>query len=175
MEIWKSIKGYEGIYEVSNLGRVKVLERTAKGKLDNIQVFKERILKPINQTNGYLKVNLIKNGTQKTVLIHRIVAIVFIEGDNSLTVNHKNGIKTDNKVENLEWATLSENHKHAFKLGLKCLKGEKCTTNKLFEYQVIEIKKMLEQGLTHQKIADLYSVRRQTITDINLKRRWSHI
>jgi hypothetical protein len=175
MEIWKSIKGYEGIYEVSNLGRVKVLERAAKGRFNNIHVFKEKILKPINQTNGYLKVNLIKNATQKTVLIHRIVAIAFIQGDNSLTVNHINGIKTDNRVQNLEWVTLSENHKHAFRLGLKCLKGEKCTTNKLFEHQVIEIKKMLDQGITHQKIADLYKVKRQTITDINLKRRWSHI
>jgi hypothetical protein len=175
MEIWKSIKGFEGLYEVSNQGRVKVLQRTARGRLNNIQTFKERILSPINQSNGYLKVNLVKDGIQKTCLIHRIVASAFIEGDNSLTVNHINGIKTDNRVENLEWLSLSENHKHAFRIGLKCMKGEKSNGNKLLEHQVIEIKKLLNQGITHQKIADLYNVRRQTVTDINLKRRWSHI
>ena len=175
MEIWKEIKGYKGLYEASSLGRVKVLARTSRQKQGRTQTFKERILKPINQSNGYLKVNLVKDGVQKTCLIHRVVASTFIEGDNSLTVNHKNGIKTDNRFENLEWVSLSENHKHAFRTGLKSLRGEKSNSNKLTEKQVYEIRDLILSGITHQRISEMYGVKRQTITDINLKRRWNHI
>lgn len=107
-EIWKDIEGHEGSYQVSNLGQVK-----------SLKYGKERILTPfIDQ--GYNKVTL-SNGKEKSVRCHRLEAIAFIPNpENKRTINHKNGIKNDNRLENLEWATDSENHRHAFReLGRK--------------------------------------------------------
>lgn len=110
-EVWKDIKGYEGKYQVSNLGRIK--------SFDFDKFHKGRILKPSYCTSGYLKVHLRKNKKSKQFMIHRIVASEFIDNaENKKTVNHINGIKTDNRVENLEWCSYSENLKHAYKLGL---------------------------------------------------------
>jgi hypothetical protein len=105
-EIWKDIQGYEGLYQVSNLGRVK----RVSGK----------ILKPENlNKKSYLRVRLYKNKIGKHHLIHRIVAEAFVPNlRNAEEVNHKNGDKQDNKVTNLEWITHKENMQHAFKNGL---------------------------------------------------------
>lgn len=116
MEIWKEVVGYEGIYEVSNMGRVKVLEKNIVSNLKhNTGYYKkyEKILKQRKDINGYNKVGLTKDMKQKGMLIHRIVSIAFLSNPlNKRTVNHKNGIKTDNRVENLEWATYKENIQH---------------------------------------------------------------
>lgn len=123
-EIWKDIKGYEGIYQISSKGRVKALKKRVckiiKGK-ECYSLYKEKILKISNHNkNGYLKINLSNNNIQKTYQIHRLVAKEFIPNPkNEKQVNHKNGVKTDNRVENLEWVTVSRNHKHAYEIGLK--------------------------------------------------------
>lgn len=97
MEIWKDITGYENLYQISSLGNVKSL---GNGNSNNS---KERILKPNKLKNGYLQVALYKNN-QKWYKIHRLVASEFIENPNNYPIiNHKNEIKTDNRVENLEW------------------------------------------------------------------------
>lgn len=118
MEIWKPVPGYEGSYEVSNLGRVRSVSRytpTWSGK-----VFKKGTIKKQKEDkDGYFKVWLSKNSKKKPFFVHRLVATAFLDNpDNLPVVNHKDGNKKNNTVENLEWCTLSENTKHAFKIGL---------------------------------------------------------
>lgn len=123
-EIWKDIKGYEGLYQVSNLGEIRSLDHTTIIRDDKKnRVYerrkKGRILKPFSSKRGYLKVTLTKNKKTKDVKIHRIVATTFLDNPlNKRDINHKNGIKTDNRIVNLEWATHQENMQHAFKTGL---------------------------------------------------------
>ncbi len=116
IEKWKDIQGYEGMYQVSNMGRVKSLERITKFKnRDYTRIEQEKILTPAKHHKGYLKAQLRKNGKNKAFFIHRLVAQSFIPNpENKSTVNHKNGIKTDNRVENLEWMSNQENMKHAY-------------------------------------------------------------
>lgn len=110
--VWLDIAEYEGLYQVSNCGRVKSLPR-------NGTIKEERMLKPRVSKNGYLYVHLRNGNISKYVKIHRLVAEAFIPNpDNKPQVNHINGNKLDNTVDNLEWVTASENTMHAFKLGL---------------------------------------------------------
>ncbi len=107
-EIWKPVPEYEGIYEVSNLGRIKSLSRGKR---------KEKILNP--NSGRYKNVFLSKNGDYCKMLLHRIVAIVFIPNpENKPQVNHKDGNKFNNEVSNLEWCTHQENMNHAYVTGL---------------------------------------------------------
>jgi hypothetical protein len=110
-EIWKDIEGYEGVYQVSNLGRVKSLKYGIKSRI--------KILSGAISSNGYFYVALYKNKKIVKISIHRLVAITFINNpEQKEQVNHIDGNKTNNFYNNLEWATRSENMKHAFKTGL---------------------------------------------------------
>ena len=119
-EIFKPVKDYDGLYEVSNLGRVKSLKRSVfNGK--GFYINPEIILKShINKTTGYESVILTKNSEQILYLVHRLVLSTFIlNTENKRTVNHKDGVKTNNNVDNLEWNTYSENILHSFANGLQ--------------------------------------------------------
>ena len=108
MEIWKNIKGYEGLYQVSNKGNVKSLNRFRS----NGGVLKERVLKQSNDGHGYLKVGLCKNSKINSIKVHKLVAISFLDHipkGYEIVVDHINNIKTDNKIENLELITNREN------------------------------------------------------------------
>lgn len=115
-EIWKDIEGYEGLYQISNLGEVKALPRNINNQFKN----KEYNLKKIINKDGYYVINL-KNSNHKNKIhrINRLVAMAFIPNpENKLQVNHIDGNKKNNKVENLEWCTAKENKQHAQKNGL---------------------------------------------------------
>lgn len=116
MEIWKDIKGYEGYYQISNLGRVKSLER-----VDCIgRKVKERILKYKVNKYGYYGVGLNINGHEKHIKVHRLVANAFIKNEiKKKEVNHIDGVKSNNNVSNLEWCNRSENIKHSYLKGLR--------------------------------------------------------
>jgi hypothetical protein len=108
-EIWKDIEGYEGLYQVSNLGRVKSLERKVNGKWGKMKI-KEKILVAVNDKDGYKIVTLCKGGKQKVGKIHRLVAKTFISNPNNfLYINHKDENKSNNNVDNLEWCTAKYN------------------------------------------------------------------
>jgi len=122
-EIWRDIKDYEGLYQVSNLGRVKSLERVVKNK-NGYRVVRERIIKTSNNNSGYETVSLVRKGKYKTYLVHRLVAMTFpdlidwtedAKGKpfEELQVNHKNEFeKTNNCVHNLEWCTANYNNNY---------------------------------------------------------------
>lgn len=109
MEIWKDIDGYEGIYQISNKGNVRSLDRI----LSNNRYIKGINLKPKYDKDGYCSVVLSKNGVQKHRRVHQLVCMAFVENPNSYTmINHKNGIRDDNDVTNLEWCDNSYNQWH---------------------------------------------------------------
>lgn len=106
MENWKDVPGYEGLYQVSNLGRVRSLPHICRGKRIPGKLRKVHL----EQATGYLSVGLSKNGIRKTITVHRLVALAFVPNPTGeATVNHKNEIKTDNRAENLEWMSLADN------------------------------------------------------------------
>jgi hypothetical protein len=117
MENWKDIPGFEGRYQVSDLGRVKSLSFMQRYLLRNgreaYRKTDERILAQQPNNRGYYLVHLHQDNQRTALTVHSIVARAFLLGPPSETVNHRNGVKTDNRATNLEWATYSENHLHA--------------------------------------------------------------
>jgi len=124
-EIWKPVIGFEGYYEISNTGKIKSIKReitVSTGK----RTINEKILTTRINNWGYIDVRLSKGSVIKTKFIHILTAEAFIPNPlNKFEVNHKNGIKTDNSIQNLEWVTHSENMKHAYEMGLAKVNGRK--------------------------------------------------
>ena len=161
-EEWRPISGYKG-YHVSNFGRVKSFNRA-----------KAKILAPVCIA-GYLHVGIYRNNKQKLIKVHRLVALAFLPNPaNKPEVNHIGGIKFNNHVSNLEWATKSENQKHAAATGLnKPPEGEDAYRAKLTNKQVIYIRENTN-GLSASELAVMFGVNRQSICAIQLGQRFKN-
>jgi NUMOD4 motif. len=176
IEIWIDVKGYEGLYQVSNQGRVKTFGREYELSKNNIIKYDESLLKPFDDPKGYHRVKLYKNKEHHTIKLHRLVALHFIPNtDNKPQVNHIDGNKKNNYFNNLEWCTNKENSIHRDNFGLqKILEGSKNGMSKLTENQVSEIKKLL-LSKKQNEIARIYNVSVYIINRIALNKTWRHV
>ncbi len=173
-EIWKDIPGYEGYYQASNLGLIRSLDRISMILGRPKKVFGRVIRLKTNKNNGYRMAILCVNGERKTHTVHRLVAKAWHENPNSLgDVNHRNGDKSDNRPENLEWCSRSDNLIHAYSSGLKIsVKGTRVWTNKLTEDQVREI---FHSAGIHREIGERFGVKKACVAAIKKRRIWKHI
>lgn len=156
-EEWRPVAGYESYYEVSDHGRVRSLTRS--------RYHKGRVLKPGDSGTGYAYVCLCVDYVTENRYVHRLVAEAFVPMANGKPeVNHKNGLRSDNRVENLEWVTHSENSKHAYReLGRPTSKGRIAPNRKLTVDQVRAIR---EDPRGHYELAALYGVGHTTIGNV---------
>lgn len=161
MEQFKDILGYEGYYQISNLGNIKSLST-------------DKIMSSSLDSCGYPKIRLYKEYVYKTFNIHRLLAIHFISNPNGYSsVNHINGIKTDNRIDNLEWVTHKSNIHHAWNTNLcKPVNGIKHGKTRLTETEVIAIR---ADNRPYKEIAKDYDIKASSIGNIKNRRNWKHI
>ena len=149
MEIWKDIQGYEGIYQVSNLGRIKSLERiVTNNKHGGVRIVEEKILTPTDNGNGYKIIGLQKPKQRKNFYIHRLVATAFIPNPKNFGyVNHKDYNKSNNNVSNLEWCTQKENVNYSVERMRKPRRVTKSSTG----YKYVYLRKGKYRVCVHHK------------------------
>lgn len=173
MEEYRQIKGYEGLYEVSNMGNVLSLSRKTKGRWGKDKTSPGRLLKLDKSGLGYARISLSKNGVTKKYHVHRLVAEAFIPNpDNKPCVNHLDNSRDNNVVSNLEWATHADNTNHAKKQG-RIATGERTNLTKLTEKDVIYIRQHLE--VKGRDLAKKFGVTEYAISRIKLGKDWKHV
>lgn len=166
VEIWKDIEGFDGVYSVSSMGRVI-------SRHSGTEVF----LKLDSLARRYVIIGLTKNRKSKTYKLHRVVAMAFHKDSwfEGAVVNHKDANPLNNRADNLEWCTTSQNIKHAFNIGNKSQAGEKNAQSKYLPCDVSGIRKLFQMGMSRRWISETTGVSRSHVTSIISNKRWSHL
>ncbi len=183
MERWREVdwlEGYKGVLEVSDAGNVRrsAYAYEAMNRWRTLMNTRkpDKILSPYIEKNGYPTVAVQINGRRKKFAIHRLVARAFVGGYGAtLTVNHINGIKTDNRADNLEWVTRARNTAHAWEAGLVNLRAESNPNAKLTSGQVRIMRRLLAMGATAGELATLARVSPSLVDKIAKGFRWSSV
>jgi len=176
-EEWKDIKGFENIYQVSNLGRVRSLDRVVVTKNGHGMKFKGKMLKFREDRYGYHYLSMYNKKTF-TKKPHRLVAETFIPNPkNYKQVNHIDRVKTNNKIDNLEWCDASHNIQHSMEIGLRVYDkvGEDMYTSTYTEDQVREVINMLNQDKSHSEISQKVGMTKGNIYNIKKRKSWKHL
>jgi hypothetical protein len=178
IEEWKHIPNYERLYMISNLGRVKSLPKKIKNKNNSFRYSKEKILSPFIRAE-YLSIHLCKpheSYRYKNFTIHSLVLLAFSGNrGNKNVINHKDGNKLNNRVDNLEYCTQSYNKKQDFINGRQSLSGEKNTQSKLTSENVLEIRVLRKSGLKYSELANKFNLSISGISNIFNGHTWTHI
>lgn len=175
-EIWKPVSGFESLYEVSNLGRVRSLDRVCVGPSGRERRRKGQLMRQ-TLTDGYFVIRMFSAEGSKIHRIHRLVATEFCRKTEGCDViNHKDGVKTNNHADNLEWTTVRGNTIHSYENGLQSgRKGSRHHKAILTEDDVRSIIKSLKAGTPQKHIAKIYGVTNGSITNINTGKQWGHV
>ena len=174
-EEWRDVPGYEGLYQVSNLGRVRSLDRVVRHSRNAsiTRLRRGKILRPAH--NSYLTVILYKDKHEKNALVHVLVLESFVSiRPLGLVANHIDGHKHNNILSNLEWITQQENAMHAIEKGLTPI-GKQRSTAKANEAQVNKIRHLFASGVRFARLSEQFGLTRETIRDIVRRRSWKHV
>lgn len=173
-EEWRDVLNYIGRYQVSNFGRVKSLSYEYVDSRGHRRVNKGRVLKNVEDRHGYHVVCL-HNINQKNHKVHRLVALAFIDNPEELPIiNHRNGVKTDNTVDNLEWCSYKYNTNHAFQNGL-CTSGEGHHYSTLSDDEVLKVKKYLKEGKNVPEINKITKINKPVLYQIKNGISWNYL
>lgn len=179
MEVWKDVVGYEGLYQISDTGKIKSIQRRY-GNYNGMR--RERIMKQRPDSRNYINITLCKNGKHKSHWVHRLVAQAFIPNlDNKHCINHIDNNPSNNSIENLEWCTHKENSQHSAIQG-RINRGEKNGSVKLKEIDIRFIRHLRQDfNLTHKQITECLflsqgiKMDRKSIGDIINNIIWKHV
>ena len=173
-EIWAQIDGYEGFYEVSSFGRVRSVERVVRHR-HGLATMKSRVLKQSISKAGYAYVCLSKECRGKSCLVHRLVARAFLPACDKPEVNHKDFNKSNNCVDNLEWASRSENHIHAMSAGRFDAEINPSARRKLTPEKVRDIRQLRLTGVSVKDIASKYNLHTDTVYGVLSLKVWKSV
>lgn len=177
---WVGIPGYEMEYEINIMGDVRSRDRYILAEGRKVAYLMRGMLMKQTIAGGYWSVEFSRNNLRKRMTIHRLLAIIFISNpENKPEVNHKDGDKLNNDINNLEWCTSSENAIHAHANGLippsKIGPGEMSPAAKLRDKDILHIRKLLQKGRTQSFVAGLYGVSKGNIGFIAKRQTWAHM
>lgn len=174
-EIWRDIPGFEGLYQVSNRGRVRSMDMMTAHPGGGLMRRKSRILSPNTMRDGYRQVSLCREGVVKCLRVHRLVLMAFVGlPKDGMVACHCDNNPANNNLSNLRWDTLSGNFSDKIENGTSN-RGERNNTSKLTESQAVEIKLLALAGESHASLSRRFGISKTSIYDIKNGRSWAHL